>query len=51
MDAYGPLDKAVVPVLAPATAFFAACMEHGFTDEGQEFAEWFLDAFDVDLED
>jgi hypothetical protein len=37
-------------VYATAAAFYVACLKNGFIDEAQEFAEWFLEEFDLDLE-
>jgi hypothetical protein len=38
-------------VQAQGAAFYVALLKAHFTDEAQEFAEWFLDTFDHDLED
>lgn len=38
-------------VYVEAAAFYVACTKAGYLDEAQEFAEWFLDTFDIDLED
>lgn len=37
-------------VYTQASAFYVACLKNGYPDEGTEFAEWFLDTFDIDLE-
>jgi hypothetical protein len=37
-------------VYTQASAFYVACLKAGFSDEATEFAEWFLDTFDIDLE-
>lgn len=34
-----------------AAALYASMIKHGFFDEAIEFAEWYLDTFDHDLED
>jgi hypothetical protein len=33
-----------------AAAFYVACLKAGFFDEADEFAEWYLETFDYDLE-
>jgi len=33
-----------------AAAFYAACLKNGYFDEATEFAEWYLETFDHDLE-
>lgn len=33
-----------------AAAFYVSCIRHGFLEEATEFAEWYLDTFDHDLE-
>lgn len=38
-------------VYVEAAAFYVACLRAGYGDEAQEFQEWFLDTFDIDLED
>lgn len=35
---------------ASAAAFYVALLKNGRLDEAAEFAEWYLDAFDHDLE-
>lgn len=37
-------------VYASAAAFYVVLLKNGYFDEAAEFAEWFLDAFDLDLE-
>lgn len=39
-----------ISVYAAAAAFYVACLKAGHIDEAQEFAEWFLESFDIDLE-
>lgn len=39
------------PGYAEAAAFYVALLKDGYSDEAQEFAEWFLETFDIDLED
>jgi hypothetical protein len=34
-----------------AAALYVTLLKNGFTDEATEFAEWYLDTFDHDLED
>lgn len=38
-------------VYVQAAAFYVACLKAGFLEEATEFAEWYLDTFDTDLED
>ena len=38
-------------VYVEAAAFYVACLRAGYGDEATEFQEWFLDTFDIDLED
>lgn len=33
-----------------AAAFYYALLRHGYGEEATEFAEWYLDTFDTDLE-
>lgn len=33
-----------------AAAFYVALLKGGYFDEASEFAEWFLETFDIDLE-
>lgn len=33
-----------------AAAFYVACLKSGYHDEAAEFAEWYLETFDHDLE-
>jgi len=33
-----------------AAAFYVSCIKNGFFEEATEFAEWYLDTFDHDLE-
>lgn len=37
-------------IYTTAAGFYVACLKNRYFDEAQEFAEWFLDAFDIDLE-
>lgn len=37
-------------VYAQASALYVGMLQAGFTDEAAEFAEWFLETFDLDLE-
>lgn len=36
---------------AGAAAFLNTLVQAGYLEEAQDFAEWFLEAFDIDLED
>jgi hypothetical protein len=38
-------------VHASAAALYVALLKNGYLDEATEFAEWYLDTFDHDLED
>lgn len=38
-------------VYVQGAAFYVACLKAGYPDEATEFAEWFLETFDIDLED
>lgn len=37
-------------IYAQAAAFYTTCLKAGYHDEATEFAEWFLETFDLDLE-
>lgn len=37
-------------VYAQAAALYVALVKNGYFDEAAEFAEWFLETFDLDLE-
>lgn len=37
-------------VYTAAAAFYVTCLKNGYPEEATEFAEWFLDEFDIDLE-
>lgn len=37
-------------VYVNAAAFYVSLVKNGYGDEAAEFAEWFLDTFDLDLE-
>lgn len=37
-------------VYAQAAALYVAMVNAGYSDEATEFAEWFLETFDLDLE-
>lgn len=37
-------------VYVNAAAFYVALVKNGFAEEASEFAEWFLETFDLDLE-
>lgn len=43
--------SAKLAIYAEAAAFYTACLKAGYGDEATEFAEWFLETFDLDLED
>ena len=45
------LNPSTAEIQASAASFVYACLKNGFTDEAQEFTEWFLETFDIDLED
>lgn len=52
IDEYDELDPARdLNVRVHAAAFYVACLKSGFLEEATEFAEWYLDAFDHDLEE
>lgn len=38
-------------VYGSAAGFYVALLRNGYLEEATEFAEWFLDAFDKDLEE
>ena len=44
------LNPVKADVLAQGAAFYYACVKNGFADEADEFAEWFFETFDTDLE-
>lgn len=47
-----PADRGgALEVYTHAAALYVAMLKNGFFDEATEFAEWFMDAFDYDLED
>jgi len=46
----GELTPRHAEVYTLAAAFYVGCLRAGFYDEATEFAEWFLDTFDLDLE-
>ena len=37
-------------IYTTAAGVYVACLKNRYFDEAAEFAEWFLDAFDIDLE-
>jgi len=37
-------------VYAQAAALYVAMLKNGYTEEAAEFAEWFLETFELDLE-
>lgn len=37
-------------IYAQAAALYVALVKNGYTEEATEFAEWFLETFDIDLE-
>jgi len=37
-------------VYAQGSAFYVVLVKNGYGQEAGEFAEWFLDTFDIDLE-
>jgi len=43
-------NAATFDVQAQGAAFYVACLKAGLIDEATEFAEWFLETFDHDLE-
>lgn len=46
-----PRDPQTLQIYTEAAAFYVVCLKAGYIDEAQEFAEWFLETFDIDLED
>jgi hypothetical protein len=38
------------PVYAEGAAFYVALLKYGYYNVATEFAEWFLDTFELDLE-
>lgn len=46
-----PFNPRKADVYVQGAAFYVACLKGGFIEEAQEFAEWFLDTFDIDLEE
>lgn len=49
-DDFAALNPRHAEVYTQAAAFYVACLRAGFFDEATEFAEWFLENFDLDLE-
>lgn len=43
-------NEAGLKIYAGAAAFYAQLLTAGYIDEATEFAEWFLETFDLDLE-
>lgn len=37
-------------VYAQGAAFYVVLLKAGYYDEAADFAEWFIDTFDIDLE-
>lgn len=48
---YEAWDQSEISVRAHAAAFYVALLNAGLKDEATEFAEWYLETFDHDLED
>jgi len=46
----GPAHPRYFDLQAQAAAFYVALLKGGWFDEATEFAEWYLDTFDHDLE-
>lgn len=44
------METSVSEVYAVGAGFYVALVKNGYADEATEFAEWFLDTFDLDLE-
>jgi hypothetical protein len=44
------LKPAQADIYATAAALYVSLVKNGYTEEATEFAEWFLDTFDLDLE-
>ena len=42
--------NATYEVYAQGSAFYVALVKSGYGAEATEFAEWFLETFDIDLE-
>lgn len=43
--------QSVFEVHAHAAALYVSLLKNGYHDEATEFAEWYLETFDHDLED
>lgn len=49
-------DRGVLPgarsleVYTAGAAFYVACLKNRYFEEANEFAEWFMETFDLDLE-
>lgn len=43
-------DEPALETHVHAAAFYVSCIKNGFLEEATEFAEWYLDTFDHDLE-
>lgn len=46
----GELEPRAAEVYATAAGFYVALVKNRYYDEADEFAEWFLETFDLDLE-
>jgi len=44
------LKRSGAEVYSVGAAFYVALVKNGYPDEATEFAEWFLETFDLDLE-
>jgi len=44
-------ERSELEVRVHAAALYVALVKGGYFDEASEFAEWYLDTFDHDLED
>lgn len=49
-DLGAEINPRAAEMYATAAGFYAACIKNRYFDEATEFAEWFLETFDIDLE-
>lgn len=45
------MNPKLAEIHATAASFVYVLLKNSYLDEAQEFAEWFLETFDIDLED
>lgn len=46
---FGPQRAGAEPYVT-GVSFYVALVKNGYAEEAREFAEWFLETFDLDLE-